>query len=505
MMLLRGLKSSLRHHSHTSELLRLLTSRTDKLSYTTTCLLTYPSRVLAALRIANPPIGIVKAVLSTGPAITPGNTFTVGPPGALQSQDMEGISQAHDQLETKSNLSKAVDDVQRLIDLLQNTRDVVAANPQSAALQMAKLKTPAKQAFEKIEDDLKDVNKGLNQYQKALKDKFKNAALPTATNDALSSQPNLVNRAIAMHLLREGKFDVASTFVGEVNARSGLSPDAPGLNTSRDTWTQDFFDPDAIMQGAGGGSHLQNQFSEMYNILESLRSQHNLGPAIEWAQEHSHELENRGSNLEFELSRLRFVELFTARDIMTDHLLEGPVRAMAYAREIFPALGSRYMQDIASLTASLFFYSNIRESPYKALFYNEDAWEEVSASFTREFCGLLGLSEKSPLYTAVTAGGIALPVLEKVERVMAQTRGQWTSVNELPVETPLPPSYLFHSIFVCPVSKEQATDENPPMMMPCGHVIAKESLDAHSKGKSRMKCPYCPNESHPREAKRVYI
>jgi hypothetical protein len=118
---------------------------------------------------------------------------------------------------------------------------------------------------------------------------------------------------------------------------------------------------------------------------------------------------------------------------------------------------------------------------------------------------MLGLSSQSPLYTAVTAGGIALPVLEKVERVMSKARGQWTSVNELPVETPLPEGFWFHQIFVCPVSKDQATDANPPMMLPCGHVIARESLDMHSKGKARMKCPYCPGESHPREAKRVYI
>lgn len=63
------------------------------------------------------------------------------------------------------------------------------------------------------------------------------------------------------------------------------------------------------------------------------------------------------------------------------------------------------------------------------------------------------------------------------------------------------------------------------MMLPCGHVIAKESLDMHSKGKPyvytvfptsiehdltvimlrRMKCPYCPNESDPRKAQRVYV
>ncbi|KAK5121269.1 hypothetical protein LTR85_005435 [Meristemomyces frigidus] len=445
---------------------------------------------------------------------------------------MDAIPQAHEQLEKKSNLSKALSDVQKLIDQLQSTRDAVAENPDMTALHMAKLKNPVKQSFDKIEDDLKEVNKGLNQYQKALKDKFKNTALPTAgvgESGVLARETGLVNRAIGMHLLREGKFDVASTFVKEVNHQvwnaARASEKMNGVVThgmaSSQQWIQDFAgehtnmgeDEDRgedgpIDEGLVGGSlQLQKRFADMYHTLDALRNHHDLTPAIEWARQHSAELESRGSNLEFELSRLKFVELYTSEDdnMSEEQSFSGPVRALEYARAVFPAFSSRYTRETSSLLGSLAFSSALGDSPYKSLFYNQDAWETVSTSFTREFCGLLGLSERSPLYTAVTAGGIALPILEKVERVMAQTRGQWTSVNELPVETPLPPGYLFHSIFVCPVSKEQATDLNPPMMLPCGHVLAKESLEMHSKGKSRVKCPYCPQECQARDAKRVYI
>jgi hypothetical protein len=427
---------------------------------------------------------------------------------------MDAILAAHDQQEKKGggNLSKAIDDVQRLVDLLQSTRDAVAENPDMAVMHLAKLTNPLKQSFSRLEDDLKEVNRGMNQYQKALKDKFKSAALPSTPNDALSSQPNLINRAVAMHLLREGKFDVAKTFVREVMEQTPtrtMNVDGAGMN-----WIEDLADADETMQGnvdshSGGiiveGSGLQKKFAEMYHILDALRNSHNLEPAIEWARRHSYELENRGSNLEFELSRLKFVELYTANRKGDSDLIAGPLRALDYARRVFPTFNARYARETSSLLGSLAFSPDLSTSPYMTLFNNHTAFEEASASFTREFCGMLGLSSQSPLYTAVTAGGIALPVLEKVERVMAQARGQWTSVNELPVETPLPPSFAFHSIFVCPVSKEQATDANPPMMLPCGHVIAKESLEMHSKGKSRMKCPYCPSESSPREAKRVYI
>jgi hypothetical protein len=65
---------------------------------------------------------------------------------------------------------------------------------------------------------------------------------------------------------------------------------------------------------------------------------------------------------------------------------------------------------------------------------------------------------------------------------MKEKRTEWTTQDELPVEIPLPSQFHFHSIFVCPVSKEQSTEQNPPMMLGCGHVIARESLEKISKG-----------------------
>ena len=73
------------------------------------------------------------------------------------------------------------------------------------------------------------------------------------------------------------------------------------------------------------------------------------------------------------------------------------------------------------------------------------------------------------------------------------------------------------------MSKEQSTEANPPMMLACGHVITKESLQKLSKpggcvifrvrfafellitASSRVKCPYCPAESTIQSAMRVYF
>lgn len=449
---------------------------------------------------------------------------------------MEAITSAHLTLENKANLSKTLTDVQALIDQLQKTRDAVADTPELTAMHMARLKQPVKASFEKIEESLKEVNKGLNQYQKALKERFKSAGLPSAANEMMAGQKGLVDRAIAMHLLREGSFGVARTFVGEIGEaeerrrrrRDGEDGEDEVMSdeAAQSSWLSDLAEAEGMVVDTDGREHLglredgeilegrghlQKRFMEMYHILDALRTQHNLSPAIAWARENTTELETRGSNLEFELSRLKFIELYTtatstgspSEEEIPD--LSGPLTALQYAQTILPTFSKRYSREISNLMGSLAYSSALDRSPYQTLFCHQHTYEDVCASFTREFCSMLGLSSISPLYTAVTAGGIALPTLEKVERVMASSRGQWTSVNELPVETPLPPDMQFHSIFVCPVSKEQGTDDNPPMMLTCGHVIARESMIAHSKGKTRMKCPYCPNECSPKDALRLYI
>ncbi|KAL8785015.1 MAG: hypothetical protein Q9213_003608 [Squamulea squamosa] len=411
---------------------------------------------------------------------------------------METLLAEHERLSKSGTLRKSLDDVQKTIDLLVKARERIAADPGQTSIELAKLQNPVKSSLEDVHKDLEEVRKYQTKYAKMLDKKFKDKTLPQMDYDALSSQPALINRAIAMHLLREGQFSVASTFLTE--ATRNQPPD-----TMTDDLTMSGTKHDLGIDSLKSES-LRKQFANMYHILHEMKTERNLLPAIEWAREKEFELNRRGSNLEFELRKLQFVWLFVGNHLPNgrSNTSEGRNRALDYARHQLSLFQPRYQKELQQLCGAIAFCPNLEQSPYRHLFANNDAWDQIATSFTKEFCSLLGLSADSPLYIAATAGAIALPHFSKLQVIMKDKRTEWTTEHEIPVEVPLPLSYRFHSIFVCPVSKEQTTDQNPPMMMPCGHVVAKETLEKLSKH-SRFKCPYCPSESHERDSMKIFM
>lgn len=257
--------------------------------------------------------------------------------------------------------------------------------------------------------------------------KFKDKPVPSTDHDALSTQPALVNRAIAMHLLREGHFGVASQFVAD--AISHLKCEEYE-DTSMDTISDVEKDLGIDMNHS---AELRRQFAAMYHVLHQLKSENDLEPAIEWARANSQRLEKRGSNLEFELGRLQFVWLFTGGP---NPDRPRPDEALIYARTHFNHFQSRYMKEITELSGAMAYSPNLKQSPYRQIFLRKDTWEDLATMFTREFCSLLGLSAESPLYIAATAGAISLPTLLKYQAIAKAQRTEWTTQQELPVGEP---------------------------------------------------------------------
>ena len=160
-------------------------------------------------------------------------------------------------------------------------------------------------------------------------------------------------------------------------------------------------------------------------------------------------------------------------------------------------------------------------------------WQEVADLFVRDACALMGLSVESPLAVAVNAGCTALPALLNIKqvslnnsfckfdfnltslyikklfsqihqffKVMLQHAGVWGAKDELPIEIDLGANSRYHSIFACPILRQQTSDHNPPLRLTCGHCISRDALNKLSSG-HKLKCPYCPVEQNPADARQI--
>ncbi|XP_070540021.1 E3 ubiquitin-protein ligase RMND5A-like [Ptychodera flava] len=290
-------------------------------------------------------------------------------------------------------------------------------------------------------------------------------ALGQESNFDSPEKVNLINEVICEHFFRKGMLDIAEQLID-----------------------------DAALQVDGTN---KEPFIEINKILEALKAR-NLQPALQWAQIHREQLHAQHSSLEFKLHRLQFIELLRGGAANQQQILQ-------YARN-FGMFADGHSKELQIMMGSLLYLrQGIQNSPYSHLL-DPINWLEICDVFTRDACSLLGLSVESPLCVSVQAGAIALPSLLNIKHVMQQRQvsGVWSSKDELPIEVDLGTDCRYHSIFACPILRQQSTDHNPPMRLICGHVISRDSLNKLISG-NKVKCPYCPVEQSPSDARQIHF
>ncbi|GMY12026.1 protein RMD5 homolog [Fagus crenata] len=308
----------------------------------------------------------------------------------------------------------------------------------------------------------KELNIALSKYAKLLEKSF-NPDISKAYRN-VDFDAHTVNHIIAGHFYRQGLFDIGDCFISDAK------------------------EPESA-------AAMKSPFLEMNQILEAIKSR-DLGPALNWATKNSDKLKQNGSDLVLRLHRMQFLEIL--QNGSTDE-------ALKYARTHLTPFSSNHMAELQKLMGCLLWAGKLERSPYPALL-SPTNWDKLAEELTRQFCNLLGHSYESPLSVTVAAGVQGLPVLLKFMNVMAGKKQEWQSMKQLPVPVELDREFQFHSIFVCPVSKEQSTEDNPPMLMSCGHVLCKQSIMKMSKNSSKsFKCPYCPTDIEATQCKQLHL
>lgn len=278
-----------------------------------------------------------------------------------------------------------------------------------------------------------------------------------------------LSQVLVQHLLRSGHFTVAE----RVAADLGVPVDAA----------------------------LKESFTQMHTLVQQLRA-FDAEPVLRWASEHrqrvsQHEMPS-ASALEFRLHQLQFLALLQQG---------GRAAAVQYARKAFPTFAGlpKQMVEVQRLMGCLLYAGRLSESPYVDL-VSDRHWDTVADDFIREFCGSIGQPSESPLALCVRAGVKALPTLLKLATVMSAKGQSWDDMQQLPVEIELGREFTFQSIFACPVARDQSTPDNPPMILPCGLVLCRNSISKLAKGNSRsFKCPYCPIETNINQCRPIFF
>ncbi|EEB16344.1 conserved hypothetical protein [Pediculus humanus corporis] len=325
-----------------------------------------------------------------------------------------------------------------------------------------------RESVHRLAADHRDLHSTVSKVGKAIDRNFVSDFASTSKEDVFNGQEKiqLLNQVICQHFYRQGMLEIAEE----------LSKEA-GIKTEE-------------------GS--KEPFTELNKILDCLR-QHDLEPALEWARARRENLEAQNSSLEFKLHRLHFIGLLQGG-------LAKQTEAVQYARKHFHQFVNRHEKEIQNLMGMfLYLPQGLASSPYHYLL-DPTLWAEIYEIFTKDACTLLGLSVDSPLSVCINAGCTALPALLNINQVMLQRQvtGIWNGKDELPIEIDLGQENLYHSVFACPILRQQSTETNPPMRLVCGHVISRDALNKLTSG-NKLKCPYCPMEQNPADARLVYF
>lgn len=97
--------------------------------------------------------------------------------------------------------------------------------------------------------------------------------------------------------------------------------------------------------------------------------------------------------------------------------------------------------------------------------------------------------------------GSSKKISEEYQRLMMITwQGEGKEQKEskydsiLPFSLKLDKEYQYHSLFLCPVTKEVHTSGESSVLLSCGHLIsqtAQERIILESRNRRRVKCPIC--------------
>lgn len=282
---------------------------------------------------------------------------------------------------------------------------------------------------EQLEESRNELHKSFTKYQEILS-KLVDPDISKAYVD-VDFDYKTVNQIIISSLYHDGLFHIADVFLQESQEKDNVS--------------------------------LKTQFTRMRYIIKALKVK-DLEPALTWVLVNREKLNRIGSKLVFDLHCFQYLEI-VQKGNKSD--------AMNYFNAHLKPFSSTRSKEVIKLMGSFLWCGKLETSPYFK-FLSPDKRDDLVKEFTKQFCNLIGVSLKNPLSVTLEAGAQALPTLLK----------------DGAMEIELGNEFQFHSVFICPVSYEESSEANPPVMLDCGHVFCQKTVLTMLKfEKDVLKCP----------------
>ncbi|KAF0979245.1 hypothetical protein FDP41_001588 [Naegleria fowleri] len=378
--------------------------------------------------------------------------------------DLSSCSELNENFERASKKQKTTinfltSEIDNLIEQVESCKRQIENEGKSITDLGKDVMNQIKNTHTKFQQAHKELHSQFSKFGKTIDRCFPNNE-EKLLNEKVKISENIVNQIIGEHLFREGLVDVGAIFEKEAGIRL----------------------PEECKQ----------QFIELHAICESLKRR-DVEPALNWCNEHIARAKQHDAvdekelddlrMLAFQLHKLNFVQLLIQNDSK---------KAIQYARDNLQPFADKNISEIRFLMGSILYSGRerlIKSERYSCLM-DVSQWDNVLKMFKKLGCRRINKPMESPLYVAVNAGYQAIPTLLKLVTV-TQNIDIGSSSDQLAVEIDLDDEFQYHSIFSCPISKEPATKDNPPMLLPCNHVLLESSLKKLARN-TKFKCPYCP-------------
>eukprot|EP01088_Endostelium_zonatum_P021706 TRINITY_DN874_c0_g1_i1.p1 TRINITY_DN874_c0_g1~~TRINITY_DN874_c0_g1_i1.p1 ORF type:complete len:503 (-),score=152.72 TRINITY_DN874_c0_g1_i1:90-1598(-) len=245
-------------------------------------------------------------------------------------------------------------------------------------------------------------------------------------------------------------------------------------------------------------------YEDLWLISKQIQDHCNILPAEHWAHSHHAQL----SSLSLHLPLL--YSLYSFQFLLHLHH-SSPLLSIAYARSKFPIFHSTpFFPKVQRLLSLLAFHSNPISPPPTTLLLEFTPYSlstltsSTLSSFLHSWLQIMSLPKISVLQTLVDRGGSGMKGMWKMVKVMEMQGRKWGEGEGIwEGEEGGEEEEGWHSVLVCPVSREVCGEGNPGMMLVCGHVIGRESLNKIGANNRRFKCPYCPVEQKSQNAVQV--